>query len=100
VLAVAGLADPRPFFAQLREAGLEIEEAAFPDHHPYDAADAARLMEQAADRPLAMTRKDAVKLRSHLPRDADARIVDATVRFEQGEEAIRSLLASLPGRGR
>jgi tetraacyldisaccharide 4'-kinase len=100
VLAVAGLADPRPFFAQLREAGLEVEEAAFPDHHPYDEDDAARLMARAAGRPLAMTRKDAVKLRPHLPRDADAHIVDATVRFEQGEEAIRSLLVGLPGRGR
>jgi len=100
VLAAAGLADPAPFFGQLRAAGLSTEEIAFPDHHPYAAADAERLLARATGRPLLITRKDAVKLRPLLPREADAWLVDLTIRFERAEEEIRSLLGALPGGGR
>jgi tetraacyldisaccharide 4'-kinase len=100
VLAAAGLADPAPFFGQLRAAGLAVEEIAFPDHHPYAAVDGERLADLAAGRPLLVTRKDAVKLRPLLPPDLDAWVVDLDVRFERGEDAIRTLLADLPGRAR
>ena len=96
VLGAAGLADPAPFFGQLRAAGLAVEEVAFPDHHFYTAADAQRLVEAAAGRPLLVTRKDAVKLRPLLPPGAGAWVVDLDVRFERGEEEIRFLLTALP----
>jgi tetraacyldisaccharide 4'-kinase len=60
VHAVAGIGNPRRFFAQLAAAGLTVVEHAFPDHHRYRAAD----LEFHDDLPLLMTEKDAVKCRS------------------------------------
>ena len=57
VHALAGIGNPERFFAQLRAAGLEVIEHAFPDHHRYRADDLA--FEDAL--PLLMTEKDAVK---------------------------------------
>jgi len=59
VLAVAGLAVPERFFAELRDSGLDdIDTLALSDHHPFDPlpwpADAADVV---------VTEKDAVKLR-------------------------------------
>jgi tetraacyldisaccharide 4'-kinase len=55
--AVAGIGNPGRFFALLRSAGLEPCERAYPDHHPYTAADAATW----GQGPVLMTEKDAVK---------------------------------------
>ncbi len=52
--ALAGIGDPARFFERLRELGLDIEAHAFPDHHPYTAADLPA-------GTLVMTQKDAVK---------------------------------------
>jgi tetraacyldisaccharide 4'-kinase len=60
VHAVAGIGNPRRFFALLRAAGLEPVEHEFPDHHRYRAAD----LEFHDGLPLLMTEKDAVKCRS------------------------------------
>ncbi len=60
VHAVAGIGNPRRFFAQLAAAGLEVVEHAFPDHHYYRAAD----LEFHDGLPLLMTEKDAVKCRA------------------------------------
>lgn len=57
VHAVAGIGDPQQFFASLREAGLDIVEHPFPDHHVYLAHDLAFNDGQ----PIVMTEKDAVK---------------------------------------
>jgi tetraacyldisaccharide 4'-kinase len=58
VHAVAGIAQPEPFFAMLRAAGLTLAAThAFPDHH--DFADAHLL---PAGATLLCTEKDAVKL--------------------------------------
>lgn len=57
VHAVAGIGNPQRFFAQLRAAGLELIEHAFPDHHrflPQELAFGDTL-------PVLMTEKDAVK---------------------------------------
>jgi tetraacyldisaccharide 4'-kinase len=59
VHAVAGIGNPRRFFAQLAAAGLKVVEHAFPDHHRYRAAD----LEFHDGLPLLMTEKDAVKCR-------------------------------------
>jgi tetraacyldisaccharide 4'-kinase len=60
VHAVAGIGNPRRFFAQLAAAGLKVVEHAFPDHHRYRAAD----LEFNDGLPLLMTEKDAVKCRA------------------------------------
>jgi tetraacyldisaccharide 4'-kinase len=67
VLAVAALAHPGPFFDALRQAGARVEEAAYPDHHPFTPTDAQRIMARATGRTIVMTHKDAVKLRTLLP---------------------------------
>ena len=51
-----------------------MERLDYPDHHPFDAADAERIRRAAADRPVVMTRKEAVKLRPLLSADVDARM--------------------------
>lgn len=57
VHAFAGIGRPRRFFDQLRAAGLEVVEHAFPDHHAFEPDDLAA----ADDAPRVMTSKDAVK---------------------------------------
>ncbi|MFP5358334.1 MAG: tetraacyldisaccharide 4'-kinase [Gammaproteobacteria bacterium] len=63
VHAVAGIGSPGRFFALLREAGLDLVEHAFPDHHPYRAAE----LDFGDGRPVLMTEKDAVKCRTFAP---------------------------------
>lgn len=97
LLAVASLADPRPFVAHLEENGARVESLVFPDHHPFDAADAARIAAAARGRPVAMTRKEAVKLRPLLPADLPALVLGQRVEIERGVElldrALREALA-------
>lgn len=59
VHAVAGIGDPWRFFRALEALGLEVVPHAFPDHHPYAAAD----LEFGDGLPVVMTEKDAVKCR-------------------------------------
>ena len=92
VLAVAALAAPALFAAQLREAGAEVELATYPDHHPYSDADASELLRRASDRRLIMTGKDAVKLRSLLPPDADAQVLEQRVEISAGREQLERAL--------
>lgn len=99
VLAVAALAEPAPFAANLRERGFQVELAAFPDHHAFTAADAASLTQRAGNRPIVMTLKDAVKLRSLLPPAVPAWVLRQTVRFTSGGEALeRALRDAVEGR--
>ena len=96
VLAVAGLAEPGPFVEHLRAAGARVEEALFGDHHTFTSAEAARLAERAGERMVVMTRKDAVKLRRLLPDGARAYVLEQTVRFDWGEEALLAALERMP----
>lgn len=57
VFAVAAIGNPGRFFALLRDLGLAVQTRAYPDHHPFSAAD---LAEWPAG-PVLMTEKDAVK---------------------------------------
>jgi tetraacyldisaccharide 4'-kinase len=65
-LATAGIARPEQFFAMLRDAGVEVKGTlSFPDHHPYSAADVARIAAAAGAAGVdvvATTAKDAVRL--------------------------------------
>ncbi len=84
LLAVASLADPRPFVEQLQERGARVELLAYPDHHPFDLANATRIARAAGGRPVVMTRKEAVKLRPLLPSDRAAMVLDQRVEVETG----------------
>ena len=57
VHAIAGIGNPGRFFATLREAGLQVLEHPFPDHHGFRPAD----LVFAPPLPRLMTSKDAVK---------------------------------------
>lgn len=59
VHAIAGMHEPKRFFADLRAFGLEVQEHPFADHHAYGAGDLAAM----ADGVVLCTTKDAVKLR-------------------------------------
>ena len=68
VLAFAGIGDPAKFVRTCREAGLLVEASRpFPDHHPYSAADLARLLDEAERAGLVpvTTEKDLVRLTRH-----------------------------------
>ncbi|MEW5928396.1 MAG: tetraacyldisaccharide 4'-kinase [Gemmatimonadota bacterium] len=100
VLAIAALADPAPFAENLRQRGFAVELAAFPDHHAFDAAEAAALLERAAGRPIVMTHKDAVKLRQLLPPSAAAWVLTQSVRFTAGGDVLlRALDDAVRGGG-
>lgn len=59
VHAVAGIGYPPRFFDSLRAHGMQVVEHAFPDHYAYVASD----LIFAADMPILMTAKDAIKCR-------------------------------------
>ena len=60
VYALAAIGFPELFFQQLRQAGLQVIANAFGDHYAFSEADIAGF----SDKPLLVTHKDAVKLRS------------------------------------
>jgi tetraacyldisaccharide 4'-kinase len=66
VLALAGIARPARFFAELKEAGWVVSaELVFPDHHRYTARDVARIVRAARDARAVMvltTEKDLMRL--------------------------------------
>ena len=99
VLAVAGLGMPRPFFDALRQTGATVEEDAYPDHHPFAAADALKIVSRAAGRPIVITRKDAVKLRELIGPKPTVWVLEQAVRIESGEEALDAVIRrALDGR--
>ncbi|MBB4196715.1 tetraacyldisaccharide 4'-kinase [Rhodoblastus sphagnicola] len=70
VVAFAGIGRPGKFFASLEGCGARIvSRHAFPDHHPYRAAEIVALQRRAAaqDALLLTTEKDMVKIAPFLP---------------------------------
>jgi tetraacyldisaccharide 4'-kinase len=95
VLAFAGIGRPAKFFATLREAGAElVAERAFPDHHPYAAAELATLAADAArlGAVAVTTAKDAARL----PQAARQELLVADVALHwRAPAAIEALLDRL-----
>jgi tetraacyldisaccharide 4'-kinase len=87
VHAVAGIGHPSRFFRMLRDAGLSVEEHAFPDHHPYRPGD----LDFPDRRPVLMTEKDGVKCR----RFADARMWAVAVEARLAPAVADALLSRL-----
>ncbi len=85
--AVAGIGNPPRFFAGLRGLGLEFDEHAFPDHHPFRAADLAFAGVDA----VLMTEKDAVKCAAFAAANWWMLAVDAQVDSALGEKILEKL---------
>jgi tetraacyldisaccharide 4'-kinase len=95
-IALAGVAKPETFLTQLSEAGVQVEMwRAFPDHHRYRRSEVERIRRDAADGPLVMTLKDAVKLGAALGGSVDIHVPVQEVVWERGGEEIECLLANL-----
>jgi len=100
VLAVAALATPGLFLDNLRALGADPEGALYPDHHPFTEADARTIIDRAAGRTMVMTHKDAVKLRSLLPRSPEILVLEQTVAFDGGLDGLDAVLRrALEARG-
>jgi len=90
IVAAAGIADPESFAVQVRASGATVQLAAYQDHHEYEAADVARLVQAGAGAGyLVVTEKDAVKLRAVWPADAPEPLVAVMAwTWERNGEAV------------
>ncbi|MGB4860079.1 MAG: tetraacyldisaccharide 4'-kinase [Dokdonella sp.] len=75
VHVVAGIGNPTRFFRQLRDAGIDVIEHPFPDHHAFVAGDLAF----NDDLPVLMTEKDAIKCRAFASKRMHYVAVSATL---------------------
>jgi tetraacyldisaccharide 4'-kinase len=99
VLAVAGIADPRRFLADVAHLGWRVAATAlFPDHHPYTRRDLERLTADARAAgagALLTTEKDYVRLLPFRPFPLPVGYVPLTMEIEPLPEFRRWLDASL-----
>lgn len=98
VRAVAGIASPTSFFAQLAAAGADVDAVPYADHHRYTLADVAALQRNlASGANVICTLKDAVKLGGLWPREGQSLwYVSLRVEFEGGVEAVNAVLDAVP----
>jgi tetraacyldisaccharide 4'-kinase len=87
VHAIAGIGNPRRFFADLEALGLQFEPHVFPDHHAYAPADIAFRDAEA----ILMTEKDAVKCAAFAAETHWVLRVDAVPDPGLGELILRKL---------
>jgi len=98
-LAFAGIGRPEKFAASLRDAGAEIIAfRAFADHHPYQEAEIAHLIADAAANKaqLVTTAKDYVRLPSQF-RD-QIRVLRVKIVWDNAQE-VENLLNSFLAKG-
>ena len=98
VIAFAGIAHPERFFTTLESIGCQVlARHAFADHHPFSAAEAARMIGAAetAGAIAVTTAKDHVRLSAHQRRQVS--VLTITLCFED-EAGLGRLLDSLPER--
>jgi tetraacyldisaccharide 4'-kinase len=90
--AVAGIGHPQRFFSHLQSLGIPCTPHAFPDHHPYSAADLAFADCDA----ILLTEKDAVKCAAF----ADARYWVLRVEAQTDPALLDHLLRKIESHGR
>lgn len=106
LLAFAGIGRPEKFFDTCRDAGLSLKRTrAFPDHHPYRAAELAELLDEAERDGFVpvTTEKDVVRLAPHAaaePRLGLVQALPATLAFSDSEAVLALLVQALAGSGR
>jgi tetraacyldisaccharide 4'-kinase len=95
VMAIAAVADPHAFVAQLGAAGAAVRTRLFPDHHRFTPDEVMRLASDVArDERAVCTLKDAVKLAPLWPREAPPLwYVSQQLEVEQGREDIDAVVA-------
>jgi tetraacyldisaccharide 4'-kinase len=90
VFAVAGIAKPERFFADLASAGWRVAgELAFRDHHRFDAHDVDRIREEATAVRAAIvltTEKDATRLMAVDLRDLPAAAVPLSIAIDPADQ--------------
>jgi tetraacyldisaccharide 4'-kinase len=101
-LAFCGIARPQQFFAQLRDLGIQLDEAvSFPDHHRYTESDVARLQARKASTGAAAfitTEKDAINLGLLAGRLQPLRVAQLRLMLEDPDQALSTLLSTLERR--
>jgi len=98
IFAFSGLARNRQFRDTLGNAGYKVRKfLEFPDHHPYDLSDMARIARESAGLPIVTTGKDQVRIPPDTPFPVGA--LDVLVEYLSGwEELSRAILDRLgPG---
>jgi tetraacyldisaccharide 4'-kinase len=95
VLAVSTLAEPDAFHQQLSSAGALVTERRFPDHFEFDPSEALEIQRDAEERVMVMTWKEGVKLRTLLPRDARALVLEQEVSFDEGRDDVENLVSAV-----
>lgn len=95
VLAIAAVARPAPFLAQLERTGARVTARIFPDHHAFSDDEVHSLAAESALQEFAVcTLKDAVKLDPRWPRAAASLwYVSQRVVPGEGSDVLQSLLA-------
>ena len=96
IVAFAGIGRPEKFFDLLRALGADLREThAFPDHHPFTAEDAQRLLASASHRRarLLTTSKDKVRLHGAVLSRLDAATMALPVRLALADDALDGRLA-------
>lgn len=97
LLVATAVARPEGVRAHAAEmAGTGAELLAFPDHHEFTPQDAGRIRERAGGRTVVVTEKDAVKLVPLSELLGPCRVLVQELRWEEGEELVRSLLLDTP----
>jgi tetraacyldisaccharide-1-P 4'-kinase len=96
VVAVTAIAQPALFLENARRAGARVADVliTFPDHHDYDAGDAARIEKRAAGRAIVTTAKDWIKLHTLLPPDR-VYVLEQRVEVETGSDVLDTMLRRL-----
>jgi len=93
LLAVCSIAEPDGFHEMVRsKADGVVECMAFPDHHPFAGRDVLRIMERAGDRPVVITEKDAVKLRTFSKEMPKTYVLRLRVVWDSGQDAVMELI--------
>jgi tetraacyldisaccharide 4'-kinase len=99
VAAIAGIARPERFYADLRGLGIDLQwTRSFPDHHRYRAADVAAIFDGAAGaEAVLMTEKDAANWPLEVPMARPLLVGRIEFRCRE-EEALKALLRTVPRR--
>ena len=93
LLVVCSIAEPDGFHAMVRsEASGVVECMAFPDHHPFSDRDVRRIAERAGGRPVVVTEKDAVKLRTFSKEMPKTYVLRLRVAWDFGQDAVMELI--------